>query len=322
MVTDTDTMSTKVLQPLLNSTSRPSRLASRVHGPPATMPLSAPPCRSSASSCAKLSTFAPTRRCSTSLPATATPPSPPRGAGAMWSPPTTCRHCSTVPVNAPMPIGSASSSVRLMRRPCRFADGSFDVVVSTFGVMFTPDQDRAAAEMVRVCKRGGKIGLANWTPEGFIGQLFKTIGKHVPPPPGARSPALWGTRARMAELFEPHAASIEATRREFVFRYRSPEHWLETFKTFYGPVLKTFAALTPAGQSALDHDLMSLDRTIQSLGRRLDGGAQRIPRGRRHPALMSEPRSFRREERGNDAAHSIRPVDRRQRTGADSVTAL
>ena len=103
-----------------------------------------------------------------------------------------------------------------------FADGSFDVVVSTFGVMFTPDQDRAAAELLRVCRRGGKIGLANWTPEGFIGQLFKTIGKHLPPPAGARSPALWGTRARIAELFEPHAASVKSAQRNFVFRYRSP----------------------------------------------------------------------------------------------------
>jgi ubiquinone/menaquinone biosynthesis C-methylase UbiE len=139
-----------------------------------------------------------------------------------------------------------------------FSDGSFDIVVSTFGVMFTPDQDRAAAEMVRVCKSGGMIGLANWTPDGFIGQLFKTIGKHVAPPPGARSPALWGTRARMAELFEPHASSIVTAQRLFVFRYRSPEHWLEIFKTYYGPVLKTFAALAPPAQSALERDLMSL----------------------------------------------------------------
>lgn len=139
-----------------------------------------------------------------------------------------------------------------------FLDGSFDVVVSTFGVMFTPDQDRAAAEMVRVCKHAGKIGLANWTPEGFIGQLFKTIGKHVSPPPGARSPALWGTRARIAELFEPHAASIKSAQRHFVFRYRSPEHWLEVFKTCYGPLLKTFAALEPAAQAALERDLMAL----------------------------------------------------------------
>jgi ubiquinone/menaquinone biosynthesis C-methylase UbiE len=138
-----------------------------------------------------------------------------------------------------------------------FADASFDVVVSTFGVMFTPDQDRAAAELVRVCRRGGKIGLANWTPEGFIGQVFKTIGKHMPPPAGVRSPALWGTRARLAELFESHG-SIEATPRHFVFRYRSPEHWLEIFKTYYGPLLKTFGALEPPAQAALEHDLLSL----------------------------------------------------------------
>jgi ubiquinone/menaquinone biosynthesis C-methylase UbiE len=139
-----------------------------------------------------------------------------------------------------------------------FSDESFDVVVSSFGVMFTPDQDRAAAELVRVCRHGGKIGLANWTPEGFIGQLFKTIGKHMPPPSGAKSPALWGTRARVAELFEPHATSIEPVQRHFVFRYRSPEHWLEIFKTYYGPLLKTFAALAPPAQSALKQDLMSL----------------------------------------------------------------
>jgi len=149
-----------------------------------------------------------------------------------------------------------------------FQDGSFDVVVSTFGVMFTPDQDRAAAEMVRVCKRGGRIGLANWTPEGFIGQLFKTIGKHVPPPPGAKSPALWGTRARIAELFEPHATSVKSAQRNFVFRYRSPEHWLEVFRTYYGPVLKTFAALEPAAQAPLQRDLMAL---IDQFNRSGDG---------------------------------------------------
>jgi ubiquinone/menaquinone biosynthesis C-methylase UbiE len=138
-----------------------------------------------------------------------------------------------------------------------FPDASFDVVVSTFGVMFTPDQDRAAAEMVRVCRPGGKIGLANWTPEGFIGQLFKTIGRYVPPPAGARSPALWGTRARLGELFE-EAGSIDAAPRNFVFRYRSPAHWLEVFKTWYGPVLKAFAALEPAKQAALEEDLIQL----------------------------------------------------------------
>jgi ubiquinone/menaquinone biosynthesis C-methylase UbiE len=149
-----------------------------------------------------------------------------------------------------------------------FPDGSFDAVVSTFGVMFTPDQDRAAAEMVRVCKRGGKIGLANWTPEGFIGQLFKTIGKHLPPPAGAKSPALWGTRARIAELFEPHATSVKSAQRHFVFRYRTPEHWLEIFKTYYGPVLKAFAALEPAARAALQHDLLGL---IERFNRSGDG---------------------------------------------------
>jgi ubiquinone/menaquinone biosynthesis C-methylase UbiE len=139
-----------------------------------------------------------------------------------------------------------------------FADESFDVVVSTFGVMFTPDQDKSASELVRVCKSGGKIGLANWTPEGFIGQLFKTIGKHMPPPAGAKSPALWGTRARIVEMFEAHASSIKTAQRNFAFRYRSPEHWLDIFKTYYGPLLKTFAALDPARQAALRNDLLTL----------------------------------------------------------------
>ncbi|TCR68458.1 class I SAM-dependent methyltransferase [Bosea sp. BK604] len=138
-----------------------------------------------------------------------------------------------------------------------FADGSFDVVLSTFGVMFTPDQDKAAAELMRVCRRGGKIGLANWTPEGFIGQLFKTIGSHVPPPAGARSPALWGTRARLEEFFRGQGA-IETTMRQFVFRYRSSEHWLEIFRTYYGPVLKAFAALQPQAQEVLEGDLIKL----------------------------------------------------------------
>ena len=149
-----------------------------------------------------------------------------------------------------------------------FPDGSFDVVVSTFGVMFTPDQDRAAAELVRVCKRGGKIGLANWTPEGFIGQLFKTIGKHLPPPPGVKSPALWGTRTRLSQLFEADAASIEATPRIFVFRYGSPKHWLDVFRTYYGPVLKAFAALPPPAQAALEQDLANL---IGNFNRARDG---------------------------------------------------
>jgi ubiquinone/menaquinone biosynthesis C-methylase UbiE len=149
-----------------------------------------------------------------------------------------------------------------------FADESFDVVVSTFGVMFAPDHERAAAEMVRVCKSGGKIGLANWTPEGFIGQLFKTIGKYVQPPAGAKSPALWGVPSRIDELFGPYAASIETTPRDFVFRYRSPQHWLDVFRTYYGPVLKAFAALETTQQAALQKDLLAL---IDHFNRAADG---------------------------------------------------
>src|SRR5205807_4727516 len=126
-----------------------------------------------------------------------------------------------------------------------FDDNSFDTVLSTFGVMFTPNQDRAAAELMRVCKPKGQIGLANWTPEGFIGQVFKTLGKYLPPPHGVKSPALWGTNARLAELFGKDAAAIRIERRAFVFRYRSAEHFLDVFKTYYGPMLKAFAALEP-----------------------------------------------------------------------------
>lgn len=139
-----------------------------------------------------------------------------------------------------------------------FAAESFDVVTSTFGVMFTPDQDRAAAELVRVCKRGGKVGLANWTPAGFIGQLFKTIGKHLPPPAVVKSPALWGTTTRLSELFESRGCTVEAVPRHFVFRYRSAEHFVQLFKTYYGPVHKAFAALEADAQQALHADLLGL----------------------------------------------------------------
>jgi ubiquinone/menaquinone biosynthesis C-methylase UbiE len=139
-----------------------------------------------------------------------------------------------------------------------FTDASFDVVVSTFGVMFTADQDKAAAELLRVCKPGGKIGLANWTPRGFIGQVFKTLGKYLPPPAGTKSPALWGTRERLDEMFGGQASAIAAEPRMFVFRYRSPEHWLDVFKTFYGPMLKAFAALDANAQAGLRNDLLGV----------------------------------------------------------------
>ena len=138
-----------------------------------------------------------------------------------------------------------------------FGDASFGVVLSTFGVMFTPNHEKAASELLRVCKSGGKVGLANWTPESFIGQLFKTIGKYVPPAPGVRSPALWGTVAHLETLFGP-TAHVTAVSRMFAFRYKSPAHWLDVFRTFYGPVHKAFAALDTAGQAALQQDIEAL----------------------------------------------------------------
>jgi len=149
-----------------------------------------------------------------------------------------------------------------------FADASFDVVLSTFGVMFTPNQERAAAELARVCRPGGKIGLANWTPEGFIGQLFKTLGKHLPPPAGVKSPALWGTQVRLAELFAGKVESIDAQPRHYVFRYRSPAHWLQEFRTWYGPVHKAFGALDGDKQKALAEDIEAL---LSRLNRAKDG---------------------------------------------------
>jgi SAM-dependent methyltransferase len=149
-----------------------------------------------------------------------------------------------------------------------FDDNDFDTVLSTFGVMFAPNQDRAASELMRVCKSGGRIGLANWTPEGFIGQVFKTLGKYLPPPPSARSPALWGTRARLAELFGSAAIEIKPETRHFNFRYRSPKHFLEVFETYYGPINRAFATLDRQRQVELRDDLHAL---IQRMNRANNG---------------------------------------------------
>ena len=139
-----------------------------------------------------------------------------------------------------------------------FDDASFDVVLSTLGSMFTPDHARTAGEMLRVARAGGRIGVASWTPEGFIGRLFKIIGAHVPPPVGVKSPALWGTEAHITELFGAKAASIRCERRIFKFRYRSAAHFLEVFREYYGPTHKAFAALDANGQQALQRDITAL----------------------------------------------------------------
>ena len=149
-----------------------------------------------------------------------------------------------------------------------FSDGSFDVVLSTFGVMFTPNQERAASEMARVCKSGGKIGLANWTPSSFIGELFKLMGRYIPPPAGVKSPSLWGTEERLRELFGDRIATLETVRKNFVFRYRTPQHWLDTFRTYYGPVQKAFNAVGATREEALAADLI---RLVQQFNREGDG---------------------------------------------------
>lgn len=141
-----------------------------------------------------------------------------------------------------------------------YPDASFDVVLSTFGVMFAPDHERAAAELMRVCRPGGRIALANWTPSGFLGRLLRLIGAYVPPAAGVRSPLLWGTEAHVAELF-PGAARIEHGVRTFAFRYRSAEHWVEVFRTFYGPVHMAFQSIDADRRAALEADLIGLLRS-------------------------------------------------------------
>jgi len=139
-----------------------------------------------------------------------------------------------------------------------FADHSFDVAMSTFGAMFAPDHAQVARELARVVRRGGRVAMANWTPEGFIGRLFRIIGGHVPPPTGVSSPALWGTEPRIVELFGASAADIRCTRRHFNFRYQSAAHWLDVFRRLYGPVYKAFGALDATGQARLGAEITAL----------------------------------------------------------------
>lgn len=153
-----------------------------------------------------------------------------------------------------------------------FEDASFDTVLSTFGVMFTPNPTKSSAELLRVCRPGGRIGLANWTPEGFIGSMFKIVGAHVPPPAGVASPLAWGTDARLEELLGS-GAKVEITRRHFTFRYRSAADFFETFKTYYGPTLKAWEALDNDGRASFQSQLIALAEQAD----RGDGTALAIP---------------------------------------------
>ncbi len=154
-----------------------------------------------------------------------------------------------------------------------FLDGQFDAAISTFGVMFTPDHARAAREMARVVRRGGKIGLASWTPDGFVGQLFALVGRTQPPPAGLKSPPLWGTHQHLESLFQESAAAIQTQEREFCFRYLSPEHFIDTFRRFYGPTHKLYGALPAEKANAFTRELTEL------IGRfnRADDGTAVIP---------------------------------------------
>ncbi|MDO9074376.1 MAG: class I SAM-dependent methyltransferase [Rubrivivax sp.] len=147
-----------------------------------------------------------------------------------------------------------------------FGDAQFDCVLSTFGVMFSPDQARAAAEMARVCKPGGRIGLANWTPDSLVGRMFKVLGRHLPPPAGLQPPSLWGVEGHLKSLFGDSAASLRETTRHFNFRYRSAAHFVDVFRQWYGPVHKAFAALPADQAQVLEHDLIELLNEMNTAG--------------------------------------------------------
>ncbi|HET8651789.1 MAG TPA: methyltransferase domain-containing protein [Gaiellaceae bacterium] len=141
-----------------------------------------------------------------------------------------------------------------------FPDDAFDAVTSVFGAMFAPDHERAAAELLRVSRPGGTVALANWTPDGFIGELFRTTAAHVPPPAGVQSPLLWGTEAHLRDLFGDRVASLEVAERTFTWRFQSPEEFVEFFRRWYGPTLKAFEALEGDARDALEGDLVALAR--------------------------------------------------------------
>jgi SAM-dependent methyltransferase len=147
-----------------------------------------------------------------------------------------------------------------------FGDSTFDAALSTFGVMFTPNHAQSSAELMRVVRSGGRIGLASWTPQGYNGRLFKVIGAHVPPPAGLKSPALWGTEGHLGELFGASAARITCEKRHFAFRYRDAAHWIQVFRDYYGPTHKAFAALDARGQEALERDITALLGDLNTAG--------------------------------------------------------
>jgi SAM-dependent methyltransferase len=135
-----------------------------------------------------------------------------------------------------------------------FGEGEFDVVMSIFGAMFAADQEKAAAELLRVCKPGGRIGMANWVPDGGVGQMFMTIAKHAPPPPGVPSPLVWGTEEGLRELFGDGVSELRIERRKARQAFRSADHFLDFFRTYFGPTKVAFERVGPEGEAALEAD--------------------------------------------------------------------
>jgi SAM-dependent methyltransferase len=147
-----------------------------------------------------------------------------------------------------------------------FGDAGFDVAMSIFGAMFAPDQERTAAELLRVVRPGGRIGMANWTPEGSLGNLFKTVAKHVPPPPGLDPPALWGTEERVRELFGDGVSELRFERRTSRQAFRSVDHYLEFFRTYFGPIKMAFERVGNDGEAALEADLRAFLEEANTAG--------------------------------------------------------
>ncbi len=139
-----------------------------------------------------------------------------------------------------------------------FPDAAFDVVLSALGVMFTPNQEQAASELLRVCRPGGKIGLVNWTPDGFFGKMGGVMAAYAPPPAGLKPPALWGTEERVRELFGEEVISIQTKKRYFFHRYRSLQHAMEVTCTYFGPAVTALQALESTARERLSHDILTM----------------------------------------------------------------
>ncbi|MEU7585866.1 class I SAM-dependent methyltransferase [Micromonospora sp. NPDC049230] len=168
-----------------------------------------------------------------------------------------------------LPVAFVAGDAEHLAHP----DGTFDAVLSVVGVMFAPDQQRAAAELVRVCRPGGTVALASWTPQGFVGELFRTVARHVPPPPGLRAPVEWGDEARVRELLGGAVGDLRMVRRKFVFRFGTAEEFTDFFRVNYGPTVKAFEALPEERRPQLHADLVELARTHN----RASDGTVRIP---------------------------------------------